>query len=171
MPDLVGEKVIVLNGSVLASASFSRPADTTAYATGDLVANSTTAGNVVPMVLSAARTTDGRGMIRRARLKKTGTSISNASFRIHLYKNAPTVTNGDNSAWLTTESLYLGAIDVTMDKVFSDAAKGIGVPNSGSEIVFDPSDGTQNIFALLEARGAYTPASGETFTLLLEVFS
>jgi hypothetical protein len=37
----------VPKGHALASASFTRPADTTAYASGDLVANSTTAGSVV----------------------------------------------------------------------------------------------------------------------------
>jgi len=35
--------------------SFNRPADTFAYAFGDLVANSTTAGSVTPITITAAR--------------------------------------------------------------------------------------------------------------------
>jgi hypothetical protein len=146
-----------------------RPADTTAYASGDLLANSTTAGSVTPITLAVARVNDGSGMIRRVRLKKTGTSGTPITFRVHFYKALPTVTNGDNGVWLTTESTYLGSSDVTMDKVFSDGAKGIGAPNTGSEINFTPAVGTKNIFALIEVRGAYTPTSAEMFTLTVEV--
>lgn len=149
--------------------SFTRPADTTAYAAGDLVANSVTAGSVTPISVAAARVNAGTGMIRRIRLTTSSPSTTNASFRVHFYKTSPTFTNGDNAAWLTTGSTYLGACDVTIDKVFSDGAKGIGVPNTGTEINFDTGASTQNIFAVIEARGAYTPTSGETFTLAVEV--
>lgn len=150
------------------SESFTRPADTTAYASGDLVANSTTAGSVVPVPLVAARDNGASAMIRRVRLKKSGTSVTNASFRVHFYLSSPTPTNGDNGAWLTTESGYLGACDVTIDKAFSDAAEGIGVPNEGIEINFVPPTG-KTIYALVESRAAYTPASAEVFTITAEV--
>ena len=151
------------------SANFTRPADTTAYASGDLVANSTTAGSVVPLSWTAARIGAGSFMVRRARLKKSTTSVTNASFRLHLYAASPTCTNGDNGAWLTTESTYLGAIDITIDKAFSDAASGIGAPNTGSEISVELSSG-QTIYGLIEARGAYTPGNAEVFTGILELF-
>ena len=57
----------------IATASFTRPADTTAYASGDLVANSTTAGSVIPMTF-VIRPENRGSMIRRARIKKSGTS-------------------------------------------------------------------------------------------------
>lgn len=154
--------------NILASASFTRPADTTAYASGDLVANSTTAGSVAAMQFTVARIAAGSGMIRRARIRKTGTSITNAQFRLHLYSAAPTASNGDNGAWLTDNAAnYLGSFDVTLDKAFTDGAAGNGVPVSGSEINFALASG-QKVYGLLEARGAYTPASGETFTVSLE---
>ncbi len=147
------------------SDTFVRPADTTAYASGDLVANSTTAGSVVAMDFAVARSTGRGGMIRRVHLHKTDTGITNASFRVHLYSEAPAVTNGDNGAWLSTKSAaYLGSFDVTVDKAFSDGAAGIGVPNNGSEVNFL----SDTVYALIEARGAYTPASGETFRVDLE---
>jgi hypothetical protein len=72
--------------SALISASFTRPADTTAYASGDLVANSTTAGSVAPLTFSnVVRVNGAGGLVRRAKLRKTGTSTTNASFRIHFY--------------------------------------------------------------------------------------
>lgn len=153
----------------ITSANFTRPSDTTAYASGDLVANSTTAGSVTPMTLSAGRGPNSQGMIRRVRLKKSSVTTTNASFRIHFYQTSPTVTNGDNGAWLSTEGSYLGSCDVTIDKAFSNAAAGTGVPGSGSEISFTTFTDTPHIFALIEARGAYTPASAEVFTLTIEV--
>lgn len=151
------------------SASFTRPNDTTAYASGDLVANSTTAGSVTPMQFTVARVAAGSGMIRRVRIRKTGTSITNASFRLHLYNSSPTVTNGDNGAWLTDQAAtYIGSLDVTMDKVFSDGAAGNGVPTIGSEINFVLPSG-QVIYGLLEARAAFTPTAQSVFTVDLEV--
>jgi hypothetical protein len=48
------------------SASFTRPADTNAYAAGDLVANSVTAGSVIPMTFAVARAADKGFMVPRA---------------------------------------------------------------------------------------------------------
>lgn len=148
------------------SANFTRPSDTTAYASGDLVANSTTAGSVTPMSWPVSRVAGSGGMIRRARIRKSGTGITNASFRLHLYSVAPTAANGDNGAWSTSGAAnYLGAIDVTVDKAFTDGAAGNGAPNAGSEINFT----SDTVYGLLEARGAYPPASAEVFTVDLEV--
>lgn len=155
--------------SALVTGNFTRPADTTAYAVGDLVANSTTAGSVTPVSLTVGRGSSGAaitGMIRRLRLRKTGTSITNASFRIHLYRASPTVANGDNAAFSTNQAEnYVGKVDIVMDQAFTDGASGNGVPAVGSEINFHVA----TYYALIEARAAYTPTSGETFTLEAEV--
>lgn len=154
----------------VASASFSRPADTTAYASGDLVANSTTAGSVVPVsLLNAVREEGGVSRIERVRLRKTGTSITNASFRVHLFSAAPTVTNGDNGAFLSILANYIGAFDVVIDRAFSDGAAGAGLPVNGAAATFTIPSGT-TLYALIEARGAYTPVSGETFTVIAELY-
>lgn len=147
---------------------FTRPADTTAYASGDLVANSTTAGSVAPIQLSVARTANGVASVRRVRLKKSGTSVTNSAFRVHLFAGSPTVTNGDNGVFLATHSGYVGAFDVATMQAFSDGAQGHGVPLVGTELTFQTIGGDTKIYALLEARGAYTPASAETFTLTAE---
>jgi hypothetical protein len=160
--------VAVVGKSIVASSNFNRPADTTAYAVGDLVANNTTAGSVTPLSWTLGRVNDGYVTIRRARLKKSTTGVTNAQFRLHLFGATPTVTNGDNGAWLPTQSTYLGWIDITLDKVFSDAAEGIGVPTVGSEIIAPCLSGAQTIKGLLEARAAYTPGNAETFTVEIE---
>jgi hypothetical protein len=150
------------------SANFTRPADTTTYAVGDLVANSTTAGLVVPMQFTVGRVAAGSAMIRRVKLLKTGTTLTNANFRLHLYRSAPTPSNGDNGAWLTGHSGYLGAFDLACDRAFTDGAHGAsGFPLNGSEMSVKLASGTL-IYGLLEARGAYIPISGEVFTIELE---
>lgn len=147
--------------------TFTRPADTTAYALGDLVANSTTAGSVVPLVFLVDRVDGGSCLIRRLRLRKSGTGVTNAQFRLHLYSSSPVPVNGDNAAWSTPVAGYLGAFDVTIDRAFSDGAAGNGVPVNGSEIMAAVG-GNGNVYGLLEARAAYTPGNAETFTATLE---
>ncbi len=87
------------------SATFTRPANVTPYAVGNLVANSVTPGSVVPMAFTLGNAF-GQGQLRltRARLYKSGTDITNASFRIHVYEAPPVASNGDGAAWLTTMS-------------------------------------------------------------------
>lgn len=154
------------------SANFTRPGDTTAYASGDLVANSTTAGSVTPLSFSIARVAAGSVCIRKARLKKSGTSTTNASFRLHLYTSSPgTITNGDNAAWSTSHSGYVGSFDFAAADAlaFTDAAAINGTPVKGSEISVKLASG-QTLYGLLEARAAYTPGNAEVFTVELEAF-
>lgn len=162
----VGSRTIVA-----AATTMTRPGDTATYATGDLVANSTTAGSVVPLSFTVGRIAAGSGAIRRCRIRKSSTGVVNAFFRLHLYGASPTVTNGDNAAWLSNNvATYLGAMDVLVDRVFSDGAAGNGVPINGSEINFVLASG-QVIFGLLEARGAYVPGNAETIDVSLEVMA
>jgi hypothetical protein len=165
---------LTYNGEVITnpSASFSRPANTTAYASGQLVANSTTAGSVVPLSFTAARTNGGGFLVRRAIIAKSGASLTNAQFRLHLYTSSPTIANGDGATWSTTRSGHACDIDVTFTTAFTDGADGIGVPNVNAQIYPDcniAANGGTTVYGLLEARAAYTPLSGETFTVILDV--
>ena len=157
--------------AIFAKANFTRPADTTAYASGDMVANSTTAGSVVPMQFSGipADQISGISRIDAVRIRKSGTSVTNANFRVHFFSAAPTVASGDNSAFSTSGlATYIGAMDVTVDRAFTDGACGRGISISGTPIMVETTSNV--LFALIEARGAYTPASGEMFQLLLEAY-
>jgi hypothetical protein len=151
------------------SASFTRPSNTTAYAVGSLVANSVTAGSVVPMSFQLGNSWPiGQFRINRARLNKSGTGVSNAAFRIHLYETPPTPANGDGGAWLTDQSLHwLGNIDVGSMLAFSDGAQGTGSLPAGSEGMIRLAAG-KTLYGLLSALGAYAPAANEVFTAVLE---
>jgi hypothetical protein len=161
-------------GSTIAniSASFIRPADTNAYTAGDLVANSTTAGSVTPLSFaSVVRTAAGAASVVKCRMSKTGTGVTGASFRLHLFSASPTVTNGDNGAFLSTQAAtYLGAFDFSVSnmKVFSDGVACNGVTQTGYPVTVDLPSGS-TVYGLVEALAGYNPASGETFTFTLEV--
>lgn len=148
------------------TASFVRPDNTTQYDSGDLVANSTSAGAVLPLVF-AKDVVVGSLFIRKARLIKTETSLTNASFRLHLFDSSPVFGAGDNAALdITGADGYLGCIEITVDFGVADGAVGFGVPVTGSEISVN-SDAS-SLYGVLEANGSYTPGAEETFTLILE---
>jgi len=159
------------------SATVTRPADTNIYASGDLIANNTTAGSVTAMDFStAARQAAGSFMVRRVRLHKDDDDVTAASFRLHLFDADPTGTApaaGDNGAISLTGVLdnHLGSVDfdmTTSPDIHTEGNMAIGTPLQGTEILVDLSSG-QSVYGLLEARGAYTPASGEIFTAVLEL--
>lgn len=167
--------VISNNSEVCLQASFTRPADTTAYTAGDLVANNVTAGSVVPLTFTnAVRTAGDCVRIERVRVQKSGTSLTNATFRVHLFEASPTPTVGDNGAYnssgvLSTNNVLnmAGTFPVTVMWSGSDGASGVGLPATGSGVTASPTTGT-SLFAFLEVTGAYTPTSGETFYVTLE---
>lgn len=159
-----------------ASYSFTRPSDTTAYASGDLIANSTTAGSVVP--LSWAFPANAPAEIPAIRLTIDTALLANATFRLHLLNAIPTfVTGGDNSAVATVVATgydkLLLAYEGTLSTVTANGASGLLVPLDGLVVPIRkaPTAAVSTLlYGFLEARAAYVPASGSiwTATLILE---
>jgi len=172
------EPVYSPGGFFTVSANFTRPADTTAYAQYDRVADSTSAATVLEFT-NVARATGEAVRVERIRLRKTGTSLTNAQFRVHLFRTLPTVSANDNAAFSTGGSVlavadiagYVGTIDITMDKSGTVGARGVGVPTAGTGITCEAA-GTSghetSLWCVIEALAAYTPISGEVFTVTLE---
>jgi hypothetical protein len=165
---------IVGGKTCLPSASFTRPADTTAYVDGDLVANDTTAASVTAMSFTNFIDPNQRsGCVRRARIHKSGTGVTNSSFRLHLFTASPGVANGDNGAFVPSVMTgWLGSIAVTVDEAGTAGSVGVGVPVTGAEINFQLAQPQTNVtlYGLLEAKGAYTPGNAEVFTVTLEAY-
>jgi len=162
----------------ITSETLTRPADTTAYAQYDLVANSTTAGSVVATEIKNAvrrRTPQEALRIEQIRLRKSGTSLTNASFRVYILQAQPgSFSVGDNAQLNTSGALgidtivpVVGWFDVVMDRSATAGAQGIGVSSNGNALAAKPTAGT-SLWFIIEASAAYTPASGETFVVDLE---
>lgn len=155
---------------------FSTPS-ASAYSANQTVANSGTAGSVIPMQFQVCRTVGGSGMILRARVKiAADTGFAGQGLVLVLYKNLPTVAAGDHATFSTSESAHLGQIAITLDRHFTDYEKGIGIPTVGTGITFDcgatngavPVQGTI-IYGLLYASTGFNPqASAKAISVVLE---
>lgn len=155
------------------TATFTRPNDTNQYASGDLVANDVDAADVLPMRFSCGMMGRARCTIKRARVHKSGTTVTAASFILHLFETLPAVANGDNGAFQPTiVTNYLGAIPVDLSSgaaVGSAGAAKHGAP--AADINFDvgrENPANRELFGLLAAAGTYTPAASEVFSVTLE---
>jgi hypothetical protein len=145
------------------STAKARPADTTAYASGDLVSNSTTPASTTAHQVSVG---SGNGKIKRVGLKRSGTTaVTNGTFRVHLFKADPGApTNGDNGAIVFSADNYIGhSGDIVL---ILGTASAIGW-SAVLDYLYKLSN-SNVLYALVEARGAYTPASGETFQVLVD---
>lgn len=157
---------IISGISFNSEATFIRPADTTQYAANDAMGNSTTAAQINPLRFPVARVKYGTFGLQRVRLKSfTGTSLTAARFRLHLWTSLPIVANGDNAA-MTVPSIntYIGNVDVTMDTVLVDGTHG------STNVAWIPRcfTNTKTIFGLMQALDVYTPISQERFAWILE---
>ena len=156
-------------GVLVLRAGFARPNDTTAYTANDLVgsntsqaaANSTEVPNAVASPGDAIR-------IERVVLRKSAISLTNASFRIHIFDRLPTWDVGDNGAGGAISALavsdlagHCGYVDITMDRA-SATAGAYGEAAPATPITVSPLSGTSIYFAV-QALAAYTPANSETF--------
>lgn len=146
--------------------NFTRPANTTAYTSGDLVANDTTAISVVPVALSVGR---GGFRITNVRLETSNTTTTNATFRIHFFESSPTVANGDNGALSINLADYVGYVDMPTLSAATNGKYGVRHSEEASAYMGGTASGLYGyasstyIYALVEARAAYTPASAEVF--------
>lgn len=148
-----------------------RPANTVPYAAGQLVANSTTAGSVVAFSFDSG--SQAPVLLHSASMLSSNNTVTNKSYRLWLFGEAPTVTNGDGGALAVTANNALAVVAI----LASAAALSSG---AGCYQVFEPIDSSATslrrvpcvipgrVWGLLQANAAYTPTSAETFDITLE---
>src|SRR5262249_10950785 len=78
--------------------TFTRPGNTTAYGSSDLVANSVTPASVVPMKFSLQRFM-GKCLITAGTLYTSTTTVTAANFLLNLFNASPTLAIGDNDVY------------------------------------------------------------------------
>ena len=151
---------------VTSEKEFTRPADTTAYASGDCVSSSTSAPATQELT-SAARVSGGSGYITGIVLSKSTASTTAVPFRIWFFNSTRTPTN-DNSALVlayTDKSSLLGYADVNVVGT-SGFTCAFGIENA-ARLPF-VSSGT-SLWYVLQVLGSYTPGNAETFNLKIRI--
>lgn len=149
---------------------FTRPADTTAYAAGDVVSDNTVT-TTIQEIVNFGPANGTTGFIVGAKIATDLKSIT-PRIRVHLYSVATVTINGDNVAWM---DLYvdtpkqLGWFDLPPMITGADT---INSTLSSSQdmtlrIPVKLDSATDSIFFVLETLDAFTPASGQKLTLTL----
>jgi hypothetical protein len=158
----------------LSTASFARPGNTTAYTINNVVSNAT--GAAVPMTFSGVLPVNqADGYIVGVRAMTTQSSFATA-LRLHLYKNSGIASNlNDGSGYnllYTDFSNRLGYVDIsswTTAGASSDSATAFGIfPGGGSTLPIELASGSNNLYGVLENRAAFTPVSGQQFSISLK---
>lgn len=158
-----------------------RQANTTAYASGQIVGGSASvgfAGNGFTFS-NIARVAGGQVQINRARLYKSQATAA-GTFELAIFRAQPTLTIADAGAFASgvpvgnaTANARLVAriaLDMTGALVGSDGAELASTPISTPALIQLPA-GASDLFAVLRATSAYTPLSGETFSVVLEGYA
>lgn len=158
--------------------SITRPADTNAYAVADAITDS----NSAPTVLTIAgfgRQNGGSGVITGMRLISSANQATKPDIDVFVFDTTFTPDN-DNAAFTPTDAeleTCLGVVrfrgtDVVVGDANSGASGNVLYPNplnGFSPIAYKCGAGTTGLFFALVARNAYTPVSGEKFTLIADV--
>ena len=165
----LGAEVEAVGFQVISTASFTRPADTTAYAAQDVVADSTSAPTVLTFP-GVARANGRSGLILGARHMKSSATTAGASYRLHLYKTPPGAIN-DNAQFallFANRASRIGFIDFAHQGggTGSDSTHALA-PNINLPFVCDASLTT--LRGVLVVTSAYTPVSGEQHMIELSV--
>lgn len=153
-----------------ASATFTRPANTTPYTAQGEVGTSGTAATS----FAVARESDTSGVIIGAKLTYSSNPAADPQFRLLLF-SANITAAGDNAALALSDAdaaLMLGWIDFDTTQACgsttSHAFNAVGAPVNA--ITFDPASGLNTVYGILICRQGFTPiANSETITVELMV--
>jgi hypothetical protein len=158
----------------IASITFTRPENTTAYTAGDVIgiADAGTPANAGSAIheLTGAASSSSFVFVQSIQLLVNATAAPSgmAGFRVHLYNAAPTAildnaayafVSGDAAAWQDTYDVGTPAVRGSMLRAQAYYQGGI--------LKLAPA--SSSLFAVLETSGGFTPASATAFTLRVKL--
>ena len=150
--------------SVQKSASFTRPADTTAYAANDAIADSTSEPTLLSFA-NCANANGGQGYIVKTRLL-TNQKTCTARFRLSFYHTAPSPVN-DNAPkpmLYANKDKLIGSIDLDPCKT-EDTSSDAAYALSTALMPYVCAAADTTIYCILTTLDAFTPASAQQFYL------
>jgi hypothetical protein len=158
--------------------TLTRPANTTAYAQNDLIADNATAGSIIvpSLSLTPRRTFELQQGFLYTNLT---TGFTTFAGHIDLWTTAPTFTNGDNGAYAvaTGAAGWIGHLTSDVVGTFNQFADGPCAPVQTGDTYSStgafphcivPSSEGEIFWTLRETDATgFTPISGQIFTLVL----
>ena len=145
-----------------------RPADTTTYAAGDVISESTSAGTV--WTFPFARTNGLGGILQDAALVNSTAQTLKMDADLYLFDTAPTSNLNDNVAFAPTDAEMKTLLTVIS---FLGGNGKVGSGNFSNEMtglarVLQCASAQSSVFGVLVARNAYVPTSAEDVTIRLK---
>jgi hypothetical protein len=164
------EAVNVTNGGSESSVSQTRPADTTAYAIGDVVGSSNTGAPTVLTFTNVSVVAGSNVIITGLSLEVDVNAVPSGmgTFRLHLYDTSPTAI-ADNVAYnlpSADRAKYLGWLDIDTPVDLGDT---LFVRMNNVNFKTKLATSSTSLYGILETRGAYTPSSGAVKVIRLNV--
>jgi hypothetical protein len=172
--DSFGQRVTPGRSLKRITATFTRPSDTTAYTAGDVVGPVTTPA--AQSFAGAAKYNGGSGQIIGAHLETDLATITNGTFRVHVWNTTLTPAT-DNSPLITQHAqiaYFQGSFDFNI-LVADNASAVAGVAqlrtsldlDAGIPLDFVCASGDTGLYCVITALAAYTPKSAGVFNLSL----
>lgn len=157
----------VRSASIIASeTSFTRPSDTTTYASGDAVNNSTSAPTVLTFA-NIARASGLGGIIESATMILSTRATLAGVFELWLFDTTVTMTN-DNTAWGISDANLNTSIGCIYFSLRNDGDASSNCIYQATNIGIAYKCTTTSLFGALVVRNAYVPGNGEVFTIRLK---
>jgi hypothetical protein len=158
----------------IVSATFTRPADTTAYTANDAICNSTSAPAALTFANAALSSGHG-GFIVGATIIDEANQATTLNATLHLFSAVPaTLTNDNAGLALANVDLanYIGNIkftQATVTNVGSGASGSVALTGTIPNGSLPYKCAATSLFGVLQAGAAYTPVSAEQFICLLNL--
>ena len=150
------------------SAEIVRPSDVIGYTDGDVVSNSTT--TTTPILLANIfREAGSSGYLTKLRISTDKKSIT-PRLRLHFFNVNTATVSGDN---LPFKEVYadsskregywdMPAMITAKDTTNSDMSRSVDL---SCRVAVNAAPGSKDLYVVLETLDAFTPASGQKFTL------
>ena len=153
------------------SATYTRPANTTAYTAGDALSDSTTAPNDLEFT-GCARLNGSSGYITGARLELSNTSFD-GKIVLFLYRTTVTATNDNEALTIVANADFVGSVEFDSANLKANFGTSVGYIEgtlpSDRLLPFTCDAADTKLFGISGVETGFTPTSGGTFKFYLAV--
>ena len=156
---------VMVAGTITSKVTYTRPADTTAYAVDDYSSNSTSSPTTGGLTFTMARASGKGGILTDVIITSSNNAATTLQGELWLFDQAPTAGN-DNVTWALSDADVLNLVAVIPFSLIKEANNSwahIQNLNIGYTCV-----GSTNLRGLVKVKNTYTPASSEVIGITLK---
>jgi len=156
----VGGNTIVARCTSDPSPCFTTTSAGGARGAGTVIADTTVAGSVTIPTFQVCRVNGGKAWLTRIRFRvASDTGFAGQSVILKVYRDSPTLTNGDRGSWSTNYASLIKSVSITLDPAYHTNDYEGGVSEE-MRVAFDCAAGSKNIYILPITSSAFTDQAG-----------